>query len=176
MLCIIYLEIVSPSLLVLNFPLPDCPEPEPKLVGVQPQNLTAVDGYNATLKCSFNGRYSLSSPLRMWVLFPDSQYPVYLDSYPYPDCGCWVENKLICPINTDPNDCCKFQFIMHSTPHLDDNGTEFSCTGNFTKKDTAWMCKQHLLLMCCLHAVFCSCCTQTKSYSTTSNCYYSCWI
>ena len=135
----ISIEIVFLLLFCSTFLLLACPEP--KFREVYPQNFTAVDNYNATLKCSFDGRLSLESSLRMWVLFPGSQTPVYLDSIPYSDCGCWVENKLSCSNNTNPNDCCKFEFIMHSTPRLDDSGTIFSCTGNFTKKDTSWMCE-----------------------------------
>ena len=125
-------------LVVISFII-DCPEP--KFMEVQPQNFTAVEGYSTSLSCSYNGYYMLSVPIQIWVLFPGSHTPVWLNDQPYSDCRCWVENKPACSVGTDPNNCCRFQLIMHSIPHLDDSGTVFSCTGNFTNKDIAWMCK-----------------------------------
>ena len=124
---------------MLNFFFIDCPLPNFRAVQPTP-NFTAVEGYNATMKCSYDGYYSPASSLRVWVLFPRSQKPEYIDHTPFYDCKCRVEDRPACPIGTDPNDCCRFELIMHSTPVLKENGTVFSCTKNFSK-DTAWMCK-----------------------------------
>ena len=120
--------------------LTDCPKP--KLAEVQPSNFTAVDGYNTTLKCSFNGFNSPSSTLRAWVWFPGSQSPEWFDEQPYSDSKCWVIDELACSVGTDPNNCCRFEFTLHSTPCLNDSGTVFSCSnGTFTNDNTATMCK-----------------------------------
>jgi len=100
-----------------------------------------VDGYNATLKCSFDGIYSLSSPLHMWALFPGQKTPLKLSSQPNSNYNCWAESAQACSPGTDPNSCCRFEFTIHSVPHLSDNGTIFSCTSNFTGESTARMCK-----------------------------------
>ena len=119
--------------------LTDCPPA--RFTGLQPRNFTAVEGYNTTLEYSFDGYYSLSSPLRIWVLLPHSQTPVWLDEWFYPECGCWVEHQLSCSVGTNPNDCCRFEFIVPSIPHVNESGTMFSSTKNFTDEETAWMCK-----------------------------------
>ena len=119
--------------------LTDCPLP--KFTEVQPKSLTAVEGYNTTLKYSFDGYYSLSSSLRIWALLPHSQSPVWLDEYYYPDCGCWVEHQFACSVGTNPNDCCRFELIMHSIPHVNESGTVFSYTKDFTDDEASWMCK-----------------------------------
>ena len=108
---------------------------------MQPKNFTAVERYNTTLKYSFDGYYSLSSKLRIWVLLPHSQVPVWLDEKFYPECSCWVEHQLACSVGTNPNDCCRFELIVHSIPHVNESGTVFSSTKNFTDEETAWMCK-----------------------------------
>ena len=113
----------------------------PKLKVVQPPNFIAVDGYNATLKCLFDGIYTPWSPIRMWLLLPGSQQPEYLNDRPYSDGKCWVESKPACRNGTELNDCCRFEFIMHSTPHLDDSGTTFYCDNNYTDDSAAHMCK-----------------------------------
>ena len=80
----------------------------------------------------------------MWVLLPHNSTPIALDDQqPYPDCGCWVEfkNKPACSADTNPNDCCKFEVIMHSTPHVNMSGSVFSCTKNFSNEEAVWMCK-----------------------------------
>ena len=124
---------------MIFFILTECPPP--KFTGVQPKNFTAVEGYNTTLKYSFIGYYSPSSPLRIWALLPHSQSPVYLDEFYYYGCGCWVEPQLACSVGTNPNDCCRFELIMHSTPYVNESSTVFSYTKNFTEGEAAWMCK-----------------------------------
>ena len=107
-----------------------------------PKNFTAVEGYRTTLKYSFDGNYLPSSPPRIWALFPHSQTPVWLDeSYYYPDYGCWVEHQLACSVGTNPNDCCRFELIVFSMPHVSKSGTVFSYTKNFIDEEVAWMCK-----------------------------------
>ena len=100
----------------------------------------AVEGYNATLTCSYDGYYSTSSPIRVWLKLPNHK-PTWLNEVPYADCNCWVEHRFACPVHTDPNDCCRFELVMHSTPHLDDNGTVFSCDQSFADKYTSQMGK-----------------------------------
>ena len=119
--------------------LTDCPFP--KFTGVQPKSFTAVEGYNTILKYSFDGYYQLSSPLRIWALLPHSQTPVWLDEFYYSGCGCWVKHQLVCSVGINPNDCCRFELIVHSIPHVNESGTVFSSTNNFTDKTAAWMCK-----------------------------------
>ena len=121
------------------FYLTDCPAP--KFTGVQPGNFTAVEGYNTTLKYSFDGYKSLTSPLRIWVLFPHSQTPESLDEWVYNEYGCWVEHQYACSVGTNNNDCCRFELIVHSIPHINESGTTFSCTKNFTDGENTWMCK-----------------------------------
>ena len=118
--------------------LTDCPAP--KFTGVQPRNFTAVDSYNTTLKYSFDGYKSLVSPLRIWVLLPHSQTPVWLDEFYYPECGCWVEHQYACSVGTNEYDCCRFELTVHSIPRVNESGTAFSYTKDFTDGD-AWMCK-----------------------------------
>ena len=110
---------------------------------VQPmENFTAVEGYNATMNCSYDGLYSATSLLLVWVLFPHSQKPQYIHESPYNDCKCWAEDRPACPIGINPNsDCCGFELVIHSTPVLNDSGTVFSCTESFAEDTTAWMCK-----------------------------------
>ena len=122
----------------LNFFLTDCPRLA--FTEVQPQNFTAVEGYNTSLKCSFDGYYSPSSPIRMWVMLPGQQ-PMYINEEFFPDCGCWVEQKQACSVDTNPNDCCRFELITHSNPHVNETGTAFSCTNNFINNEATWMCK-----------------------------------
>lgn len=98
-------------------------------------------GYNANLKCFFDGIDSLSSPLQMWALFPDQKMPVKLSDHPSSSCNCWAESAQACSPGTDLNSCCRFEFTIHSTPHLSDSGTVFSCASNFTSEGTATMCK-----------------------------------
>ena len=119
--------------------LTDCPAL--KFTGVQPRNFTAVEGYNTTLKYSFDGTESLGSPLRIWVLVPHSQAPAWLDEFYYPECGCWVEEQFACSVGTNPKECCRLELTVHSIPHLNESGTTFSCTKNFTNEETAWLCK-----------------------------------
>ena len=66
---------------------------------------------------------------------------MYIDEQFYPDCGCWAESKQACSADTNPNDCCRFELIMHSIPHVNETSTAFSCIKNFTNDETAWMCK-----------------------------------
>jgi len=123
-----------------NFLLIDCPGP--KLTEVRPSKFITVGGYNTTLKCSFDGFYSESSTLRAWVLFLSKKDPVCLKEQPYSDSKCWVKDELACSVGTDPNNCCRFEFTLHSTPRLADSGTVFSCSnGTFTNDNTATMCK-----------------------------------
>ena len=119
--------------------LTDCPLPKFTLVQPSP-SFTAVEGYNATLTCSYDGYYSESSPIRVWLKLPNHT-PVWLDEIPYPDCNCSVEHRFACPVGTDPNDCCRFELLIHSTPRLDDNGTVFSCNQSFADEYTSWMGK-----------------------------------
>ena len=80
----------------------------------------------------------------MWALLPHSSTPIALDDRPHPDCGCWAEfenKQLVCSFDTNPNDCCKFEVIMHSTPHINMSGSAFSCTKNFSNEEAMWMCK-----------------------------------
>ena len=124
---------------IIFFIITECPLP--KFTGVQPKSFTAVEGYNTTLKYSFDGYYSLSSPLRIWALFPHSQVPMFLDEFYYYGSGCWVEHQLACSVGTNPKGCCKFELIVHSIPHVNKNGTVFSSTKNFTDEEATWMCK-----------------------------------
>ena len=95
----------------------------------------------------FDGSYAGSMeqfPTRIYASFPNKKQFCFKDDQPHFDCNCQVEDKPACPSGTNVNDCCKFELIMHSTPHVDDNGTLFSCgiaTGKFTKENTATMCK-----------------------------------
>ena len=80
----------------------------------------------------------------MWVLLPYSSTPIALDDQPHPDCGCWTEfenKRLLCSVDTNSNDCCKFEVIMHSTPNVNMSGSVFSCTKNFSNEEAVWMCK-----------------------------------
>ena len=108
-----------------------------KLIEVQPRNVTAVEGYNTTLKYSFDGYYSL---LKMWVLFPYSQTPVLLD-----DQCCWVKHRLSCSDGPNLSDCCIFKFIINSNPHINESGTAISYSRNFANEGTVWMSKWHVL-------------------------------
>ena len=111
---------------------------------VQSTNITAVEGYNTSLKCFFDGFYSqLSSLVQMWVLFPHNMTSMMLGNHPPPECRCSIEfkNKPVCSVDTDPNDCCKFEMIMHSTPDVNMTGTAFSCTKKFSSEEAVWMCK-----------------------------------
>ena len=99
---------------------------------VQPGNFTTVEGYNTTLKYFFDGYYSF---LTMWVLLPHSQTPVLLDDQ------CWVKHQITCYNGTNLCDCCKFIFIIHASPHINESVTEFSYTRNFTNEGTVWMSK-----------------------------------
>ena len=113
-----------------------------KFTEVQPSpNFTTVDGYNATLTCSYDGYYSEASPIRVWLMLPNSHTPQYIDEFPYYDCNCSTKHRLACPVGTDPSDCCRFELVMHSTPRLDDNRTVFSCNHSFADKDTSLMGK-----------------------------------
>ena len=120
------------------------------LLQVQPRNFIAVDGYNTTLKHSFDGYYSLASPLRIWVLLPHSQSPAWLDEWVYDECGCWVKQQYACSVGTHDNDCCRFELIVHSIPHVNESGTAFSCTWNFTDGENAWMCKCMTCIIKCV--------------------------
>ena len=122
--------------------LTDCPLPQ--FMEIQSTNITAVEGYNTSLKCFFDGFYSQSSSLvQMWALFPHNTTSIMLGNHPPPECKCSIEfkNKPVCFVDTDPNDCCKFEVIMHSTPHVNMTGTAFSCTKNFSSEEAVWMCK-----------------------------------
>ena len=132
--------------------LTDCPAP--KFTGVQPRNFTAVDGYKTTLKYSFDGYYSLASRLRIWVLLPHSQTPTWLDEWVYDECGCKVEHQFACSVDTNPNDCCRFELIVHSIPHVNESGTAFSCTKNFTDGENAWMCKCMTCIIKCVVYIY----------------------
>ena len=100
-----------------------------------------MEGYNATLTCSFDGYYTSKSQFHAMARLPGSQKPIELKNQPYSDCKCWVENNPGCSIDTDPKDCCRYEFAIHTSPHLKHNGTAFSCDGNFSKEDTSWMCE-----------------------------------
>ena len=101
------------------------------------------------MKYSFDGYYSLSSRLRIWVLPPHSQSPAWLDEFNYPECGCWVEHQYACSVGTNDNDCCRFELIVHSIPHVNESGTAFSYTKDFTDGD-AWMCKCMTCIIKCV--------------------------
>ena len=113
--------------------------------GVQSANITAVEGYNTSLKCFFDGFYStLLSQIRILVHLPHSPAPIPLNDQPYPDCRCWVEfkNKPSCSNTTNPNDCCKFEAIIHFIPYVNMTGSALSCTTNFNNSEEAvLMCK-----------------------------------
>ena len=120
----------------------DCSQPT--FIEVQSANITAVEGYNTSLKCFFDGFYSNHlSQIQIWVLLPHVSAPIALDDQPYSGCGCWVEfkNKPACSNATSPNDCCKFEAIIHSTPYVNMTGSAFSCTKNFNNEEAVWMCK-----------------------------------
>ena len=113
-------------------------------IEVQSTNITAVEGYKTSLKCFFDGFYStLLIHIKMWVLLPYIPAPIALDDQLNPDCGCQVEfkNKPACSVDTDANDCCEFEAIMHSTPYVNMTGSAFSCTKNFNSEEAVWMCK-----------------------------------
>ena len=109
--------------------------PPIKLIEGQPRNFTVVESYNTTLKYSFDGYYQL---LKMWVLLPHSQTPELLD-----DQRCWVKHPVACSDGTDLSYCCRFEFTMHSitSPYINESGTAFSYSKNFTNEDTVWMSK-----------------------------------
>ena len=132
--------------------LTDCPAP--KFTGVQPRNFIAVEGYNTTLKYSFDGYYSLSSPLRIWVLPPHSQTPAWLDEFLYVECGCWVEHQYACSVGTNDNDCCRFELTVHSIPHVNESDTAFSSSHNFTDGENAWMCKCMTCILKCVVYIY----------------------
>ena len=140
----------------------DCPPP--KFTRLQPRNFTAVEGYNVILKYSFDGADSLSSPLRIWVLLPHSQGPVWLNEFLYPDCGCLVKHQPACSVGTNPNDFCRFELIVHTTPHVNVSGTKFCSDETFIDEETVWMCKYTYLLYNALFLI-CQfsyrCCTQS---------------
>ena len=80
----------------------------------------------------------------MWILLPNDSNPMALhDQQPLPNYECWVEfkNKPPCSVVTNPNDCCKFEAIMHSTPYVNMTGSAFYCTKKFSNEEAVWMCK-----------------------------------
>ena len=128
------------SLIHTQFLLIDCPLL--KFIEVHPSpSFTTVAGYNATLTCSYDGYYTKSSPFQVWLMLPKNHIPQYIDEFPYYDCKCWVEHRFTCPVGTDPNYCCRFELLMHSTPQLDDNGTVFSCNRSFANEYTSQLRK-----------------------------------
>lgn len=75
------------------------------------------------------------------MILPDrSTVAVLLDDSFYPDCGCWVDHHLACPVGTNSNDCHRFELLIHCRPHVNCSGTAFSYTRNCIE-ETVWMCK-----------------------------------
>lgn len=97
-----------------------------------PASFTAVEGHNSTLVCYFKGK---PPPLEMAI---KAKYPNGADQCAH---NCSVHLVSGCSNHTNSKDCCLFNFVLTCVPQLVCDGTQFSCGGNFTKEDTACMCK-----------------------------------
>ena len=64
-----------------------------------------------------------------------------------------MEHQYGCSVGTNDNDCCRFELTMHSIPHVNESGTVFSCTHNFTDGDT-WMCKCMTCIIKCVVYIY----------------------
>ena len=68
-----------------------------------------------------------------------------VNDLPYSDCGCRTEVEEACPVDVNPNDCCKYKLMILSTPHLSNNGTVFFCTEHFTIKNNSAVMRKYMI-------------------------------
>ena len=88
---------------------------------VQPKNLAAVEGYNATIFSASNVFNSLSTLDKKCFLSSDKT-KLFLYKQFNPDCECWLDNRTICyhDVNSSSNvdECCRSIITLHILPRV----------------------------------------------------------
>ena len=96
---------------------------------VQPKNLAAVEGYNATFFSASIVFNSLSTPEKKCFLSSDKT-TLFLYEQFNPDCECWLDNQTICyhdeNSSSNADECCRSIVILHIRPHVDET-LNFTC-------------------------------------------------
>ena len=91
---------------------------------VQPKNLAAVEGYNATFCLASIYVFNSLSTLDTQCFLSSDKTALFLYEQLNPDCEDWLDNRTICyhdaNSSSNANECCKSIVTLHSLPRVDE--------------------------------------------------------
>ena len=97
---------------------------------VQPKNLAAVEGYNATFFSASPVFNSLSTPVGKICVLHYGERLLRVDEQFHPSCDCWLDNQTICyhdaKSSSNADECCRSIVTLHILPYVNKT-LVFSC-------------------------------------------------